>query len=542
MALAVLSAVAFLFPHPASAEWRSSLYPSDWKPGYTDESGRFLQDFSYAGYGRGEQPIPEISGPILDVTRPPYNADPTGKADSTAAIQSAIDAAGKMKGAVVYLTEGTYRVAPPEGSSAALRIDQDHIVLRGDGPGKTFLFNDESFMRLKSVIEVKPKDASRWNATNEETKFSMATRDIPNGSFEITVEDSSIFAVGDRVIVRNDPTERFIESLGMTGKWTAENLRHRGLVFARTVTGVDAAKGTVTIDVPTRYELKKADNARVLLLPGNTVTEVGIEDLSIGMKAHPGEAPGMLDFNKEGTSAYEIHQAHAIVFESAENCWARRIHSYSAPGNPKDIHLPSCGIRISRARLITLEDCDFKNPQYLGEGGNGYHFTMQGNDCLVKACKATGGRHNYSLSSKASSGNVFLDCLAKDGFLASDFHMKFSVANLFDNTICDGDFLEAKYRPHGGIPEHGVTTSQSVFWNTEGLAYIPDVLNYGDKSHKRPQQIVLSEQFGEGYVIGTRGPAPAVRTTNFSEGIGEGETLEPRSLYRDQLSRRMGKP
>ncbi len=540
MALAGLFTALFLCPTVVSAEWRSSLYPADWKPGYTDASSRFLQDFSYAGYARGEKPIPEISGPVMDVTKPPYQADPTGKTDSTAAIQAAINEAGKMKGAVVYLPAGTYRVAPPEGSSAALKIEENNIVLRGDGAGKTFLFNDAVVMRLKSVIEVKPKDPSRWNATNEETKFSLATKDIPNGSFEIPVEDPSIFAVGDRVLVRNDPTARFIEYLGMTGKWTQENLKNRGLLFCRTVMAVDADQGTLTIDIPTRYELKKEDNARVVLLPGDTISEVGIEDLSIGMKAHPGEPPGMLDFNKEGTSAYEIHQAHAIVFESAENCWARRIHSYSAPGNPEGIHLPSCGIRISRARLITLEDCDFKNPQYLGEGGNGYHFTLGGNDCLVKACKATGGRHNYSLGSKACSGNVFLECLAKDGFLASDFHMKFSVANLFDNTVCDGDFLEAKYRPHGGVPEHGVTTSQSVFWNTKGVNYIPPVLNYSGKPRERPQQIVLSEQFGEGYVIGTRGPASAVRTTDFSEGIGEGETLEPRSLYRDQLRQRIG--
>jgi len=43
---------------------------------------------------------------------------------------------------------------------------------------------------------------------------------------------------------------------------------------------------------------------------------------------------------------------------------------------------------------------------------------------------------------------------------------------------------------------HRGTTSQSVFWNTEGVNHIPPVLNYGDKSHKRPQQIVLTEQFG----------------------------------------------
>ena len=523
-------------------EWRSSLFPEDWKPGFKDDEGRFLHDFSYAGYERGEKPLPEISGPILDVTKTPYSADPTGKADSTQAIQAAIDEAGRLKGGVVYLPEGIYKVLPEGESVAALKINQDHVVLRGAGAEKTFIFNDENRMRNKSVILVKADDATKWSATNEEAKFVLASADLPNGTMEIPVEDVSPFAAGDLVMVRNDPTPRFIESLGMTGKWTQENLRNRGLMFWRRITAIDSASKILSIDVPLRYELLKADNARVLILPGKSMTGIGIESLSIGMKFHPGTEMGLLDFNKEGTAGYEVHQAGAIAFESSENCWVRGVNSYSAPDNPNGVHLLSNGIRISRSRLITIEDCDFKNPQYLGEGGNGYHFIVQGNDSMLKRCKATGGRHNYSLGSMGSSGNVFLDCLAKDGFLASDFHMQFSVSNLFDNTICDGDFLEAKFRPYGGTPMHGVTTSQSVFWNTEGVRYIPSTHTYGERTSTRPQQIILSEQFGEGYVIGTRGPAPDVRTTNFSEGIGEGADLIPRSLYRDQLKRRIGEP
>ena len=43
--------------------WRSSLYPSNWTPGYTNSSGQFLQDFSYAGYEKGEKEVPtQMSG------------------------------------------------------------------------------------------------------------------------------------------------------------------------------------------------------------------------------------------------------------------------------------------------------------------------------------------------------------------------------------------------------------------------------------------------------------------------------------------------
>jgi hypothetical protein len=73
-----------------------------------------------------------------------------------------------------------------------------------------------------------------------------------------------------------------------------------------------------------------------------------------------------------------------------------------------------------------------------------------------------------------------------------------------------------------------VTTTQSVFWNTKGLRY----------SLERPV-LVYSHQFGDGYVIGTSGPAAKVDSSDFVEGEGRGEGLVPRSLYFDQLKRRL---
>ena len=71
--------------------WRSGLYPEDWQPPQEVDFLRdaFLQDWSYAGYHRGERPIPDVPGPLFPV----HGADPTGREDATAAIQSALDAA-----------------------------------------------------------------------------------------------------------------------------------------------------------------------------------------------------------------------------------------------------------------------------------------------------------------------------------------------------------------------------------------------------------------------------------------------------------------
>ena len=80
----------------AGETWRSILYSEN---GYEPESAnleteKVIQDFSYAGYRAGEFPIPDVAGPLFDVTQAPFNADSTGRVDATEAIQAAIDAAG----------------------------------------------------------------------------------------------------------------------------------------------------------------------------------------------------------------------------------------------------------------------------------------------------------------------------------------------------------------------------------------------------------------------------------------------------------------
>ena len=87
--------------------WRSTLYPENWQPPSASTSfatAKLIQDFSYAGFRRGEEFIPTVAGPIFRVTD--YGADPTGATDSTLAIQSAINAAIAAGGGVVFLPAG----------------------------------------------------------------------------------------------------------------------------------------------------------------------------------------------------------------------------------------------------------------------------------------------------------------------------------------------------------------------------------------------------------------------------------------------------
>ncbi|MFH0070934.1 glycosyl hydrolase family 28-related protein, partial [Peribacillus sp. NPDC056705] len=460
--------------------WRSSLYPANWTPGYQDAQGRFLQDFSYAGYWRGEKNIPTNPPGATYNAVTQYGADPSGVADSTNAIQNAINAAGTAGGGIVYLPSGTYKVRPQGSSNSAIWINRNNVVLRGAGKSSTFIFNDSTSMRDKAVVRVAPINSADWfSPTNTPTSIRS---DIQTQSTRIPVSSVSGYNVNEFIIVRADASDAFIAEHRMSGLW---NSSLRGQTFNRQIVGIEASTNTLIVDIPIRYTLKTRDNARVYKI-GQAITEAGIENLSIGMRQHTGSGWGDTDFNRSGTGAYDVHASKAVTFSHARNSWMDNVNSYRPSFNGSDIHLLSHGVVINQSRSITIQNSHLQKPQYRGEGGNGYLYHVQGGD--IQNSAATNARHSFTMSSMWTNGNVFFNNTSNYPRLASDFHMHLSVANLFDSMKMNGDYLEAVYRPYGTV-QHGWTTSQSVFWNTTGNAY-----------QSGQSAIVKSRQWGQGYV------------------------------------------
>lgn len=521
--------------------WRSSLYPENWTPGMKDSQGRFLHDFSYAGYRSGDVALPEITANLIDVTRSPYFADKTGATDARTAIQLALNDAGKAGGGVVYLPEGTYKVNVSASANNSIKINYSKVVLRGAGADKTFIFNENSNVRGLSVFTIRPLSGGDWVSSGTNT-VTIST-DLLEPTQLIPVSSVAGFKVGDWVIIRSNVTTGFIEEHQMTGMWGTQLI---GPSFYRIILEIDPSSNTLKVDAPTRYYLKKRDNPRVYKV-NPALMEVGIEHFSIANKQTTLAGLGGVDFNKAGTGAYEIHASHLIAFYNSVNCWMKNIQTYRPAENTGDFHLVSNGVLLQRSRFITVESCFFQKPQYEGEGGNGYMYILGGNDCLISNSRANHARHNYDFKTMQSNGNVILRSRGENSSLASDFHMHLSMSNLFDNFTANKDFLEARFRPWGTSPSmHGHSTTQSVFWNTTGEAY-PAGKTF----------IVDSSQYGWGYIIGTGGVASAVRTApatgttsgypyntspeDFKEGIGKGNMLEPESLYEDQLRMRIAR-
>ena len=522
-------------------EWRSGLYPAHWQPGYCDDQGLFLHDFSYAGYRGGMDSLPRVSGPVTDVTQPPYSADNTGAADVRDILQQALDDAGSAGGGVVYMPPGTYRISIPGDEEYGLHISRSNVILRGAGPDSTFLFQDNASIRQKEVIYMAPSWASWLHSGGNDSRIRS---DLEKPTHIIPLESVSGYERGDRVVVRNTTTEAFIAEHGMTGIWTTQGIG--AVAFLRTVDSVDAARKLLILDAPVRYPLKTRDDARVYRAKFH-LEGCALEGFSVGNRESLLDGWGEEDYNTPGTGAWDAHFSQLIRMEYNVDSWIRNIRSYRPESNSTDVHMLSNALVLNMCRHITIDSCDFRKPQYEGGGGNGYMYCLQSNDCLIQNSVADDGRHNYDFKYPFSNGNVILNCRAENSRYSSDFHMYLSMANLFDRTVLNGDWLESKFRPWGGSALHGHSSTQSVFWNS-----------VGEKYHGSKDYIVESRQYGHGYVIGTSGPAYGVKTDplsgtegghyydssprDFVEGVGEGADLLPSSLYLDQLEKRRQRP
>jgi len=537
-----LLTAAFLLDGVAFAQWRSELYPENWqRPNQATSfyNDKLIQDFSYAGYKRGEQAIPSVTGPIYDAVST-YGADATGATDTTAAIQSAIDAAEAAGGGVVYLPAGTYKLSPQGANTYCLRIDQGDVVLRGAGASSTFLLNSSTSMRSKTVIDARGS-LSVGSAVTITADLSGPTRRIP-------VATPATFAPGDMVRIEWSITDAWVTEHGQSSFWNATNGYPANAEYIREVLSVNTTEGWIEVDVPTRYTIKTRDNPVVRKITG-LQSGIGIESLAIGNLQHSGTTWGENDYNTAGTGPYDAHASFLIKMINLRDCWITGVKSFQPSANTTTCHMLSNGIGINDSTRITLKDCWMGRPQFGGGGGNGYMYRIQYSyECLLQSCTADLSRHGFVISHAGTSGNVFLLCDDRETGRAmgatstpyttsgsgSDNHMHFSHSNLWDSCSAYNSFYTASHRGTSGTVPHGLTSAHAIYWNTSG-------------GGTRYNDIVKSNQGRYGYVIGTSGSKFGVNSTvsngtapeDHVELVGTGGQLQPASLYLDQVERRL---
>jgi hypothetical protein len=200
--------------------WRSELCPADWTPAFTTPDGRFLHDFSYAGYRLGQEPR-GLVGNTFDPVKL-HEADPTGKTDAQPAIQDTIRAVQEAGGGAVALPAGIFRC------DDVLRISASNVVLRGAGPGRTRLF-------FTFVPTRRQRDHILMRGRVQSGEVIPLAADAANRQRYVEVVDARAMQLqpGQDIGVGWEITPQFVKEHHMAGTWKVFNGRWREF-FQRT--------------------------------------------------------------------------------------------------------------------------------------------------------------------------------------------------------------------------------------------------------------------------------------------------------------------
>ncbi len=574
----------FIFT-PSVFAWRSDMFPINWQPvdkaqikstdpgvdptrvnifydvkGTQDQNGttvpstdpryhpyRFLHDWSYAGYHKGERPIPPedptwTPQSFINILTDSYpgkaSCTTDGKTNCTPTIQAAINHVAGLGGGVVYIPEGEFRISRTNGTYF-LTINQSNVVLRGAGSDKTKLkvnpYTVENFninsttnfsMNGNTVFLVYPNGGDTDYGWDNLGNIKSINKDLPFPTTVIPLNDVTGFDLtnNNQIIIYayyNDGDDNsFVKEHDMEQIWGVPGETPEAYMFRRTITAIDTVNKTITIDVPTRYRIKVTDKPQVALTTKG-ISEVGLEHFSMGVIRHPD------DWNyDEQKVRKENWQNYLIKFVNVSNGWIYDVKTYTPPENvgrsvsaagyTYDINYLNHGVYLKHDRFVTIKDLHLKNCQMNGHGnGNGYSFTVfADNEVLLEDSLIELVKKGFAFN-RQSSGNVVKDLTTrKILYYQNDSHSNLSMANLIDNLSTDV-IVEAAVRPIGaersGDPNdstyHGHGTTQTVFWNTKGLKQPTVALANWDKENATSPDIgiIASNQYGWGEIIGTSG-------------------------------------
>ncbi|MBE7467373.1 MAG: hypothetical protein HS116_28200 [Planctomycetes bacterium] len=401
-------------PAAAAPKIAPALIPADrladWRPGIT------------VGVPGG---IPARTN-IVDVTKPPFNADATGAADAHAAIQQAV--AQAKDNDVVYLPAGTYKL--DRGISLKSRI-----TLRGAGPDKTFLMGHQP---SGSIVGIVPGDGGDWWYPHR-LRFDLQGSHA-RGTAVLNVGDTKKLdeypngGIGQicQIALKNDP------SLPVIAPANFDYLRKQMTrIVAKTAT-------TVTISPPLLFDLP-AELAPQLRPGGRYAESAGIEDLTV-----------------DGANSTTPHGL--IGIDVSWGCWVKNVAALRAP---------NYNLGISGSVQCEIRHCRIAMRKGAGSNGAGLLIGQVSHSLFEDNIVAEQFPH---FEVNGSSGNVFAYNYCHDsvingivGCSICTNHGAHSSFNLYEGNVSpklqsDGYHGSASHDTIFRNRLHGTSDKTDKFW------------------------------------------------------------------------------
>jgi PKD repeat protein len=584
----ILSLVALALPWsatPAAAQ-TTTTGAALWTEYAADpEDHSHVPNASFAGYMRGEAPLPEVPV-VVDIRS--FGGAGDGVTLNDKAIRDAIEAAWRQGGGAVWFPAGEFLI------ERMILLHRDGVVLRGAGPGQTVLrFTAPLISALGStgsgtqewnwtggLLWIGARDTFRLNAYNSPyLRWNWQTRDVapvehdedPNvnwggswenwrtlgaagviaeltstharGAWTVTVDDASALWPGELVMMS------WVNPRGDNALWheIAQHSSFAGTTlfdgwlstavpyFAWPVEIADVQGDQVTLAQPTRLSI----------LPeyGVTFKRMGPHaqaDVSYGgrfqasgpvvEKAGVEDMTLLMDNTRETYSYNNGDGWNGLFFNRAYNCWARNVEILNA----------ETPVNVSSAKNISIVDVSIFSPyqsKYISTNRVLSHDVLYDGFSVTNTGLLSNGINTEWLS----SGNVWTRMDLQKGTF--DSHRMMSFDFLRTDIVLDNP---DESRPGGAGDAGPFTGRRAVHWNVT-------VRDSDRPAAERGLWVYDPEQYTFGAQIGIQGAAPVYRSDTSSPSIwampsgdkamliGDADALpQPANLYDAQLAHRLG--
>jgi len=415
--------------------------------------GNIIPDFSRVGFRSGD-----IDIPFVDIYVHRLYPNPFGNDDS-ARIQAAIEHVGSrpvtdengFRG-VVELAPGTFNISGRNG----LELNRSGVVLRGSGQGQ-----DGTILNYTIRPMTTPGINYGWlqshpivignqaaNAITFSNRTHVAPGFYPVGSDRLTVAYTSGFNAGDRILIRRNPTQAWVDFIVRTASLPGWNQQTTNNPHERVISGID---GNEIIFFP---PLVHSLNVPLEALPyveligeTNRVINVGVENMRIVSNPY---------FGADG-SMVENNSGDGILVTGTRDGFVR------------DVTLTYFGVSSiavnDRTSNFSVINNTLLTPFGQIIGGRRSGFTINGSSVLLDGNYARFQRYAHQAGGNVPGPIVFLDLLAEDSQHnhGPQTHHRWSSGILFDNiNLVGGGRLQSNDRRWDGQGWSGGTT---VFWN-----------------------------------------------------------------------------
>jgi len=455
--------------------------------GKGDKEAYIPMDYSSCGYKASEQPIPDVRNMVY--------VDCRG-GDSYEVLQRAIDYVSSLKAdrnghrGAVLLGEGTFSISRP------LRISKSGVTLRGSGRGRTIIvktgFDRGALLYIEGGMSMNKGDTIAVDGVKTAA-----------GSTRLLLAVAGKVAVSDRIQIIRPCTKEWIASLKMDDfggglDYTGWKMTDIDITWDRVVTAVEG--NFITIDAPVTTTIDQRYGGAKVVTAHNSaeITECGVENLTLKSAVNT--------WNPKD----EDHCWDAVWVENARDCWVRRVSFSRFAGSAVNLQ--------KHTSRITVEDCIAEEPvSEIGGWRRGVYIT-RGQQTLIQRCVSRHGIHDFAAGFCAAGPNAFVQCEGEysHGFSGSigswAAGLLFDIVNIDGGNICFKNLEQFQFGT-------GWNTANSLLWQcTASTIYCSSP----DSDNRNSANGCWGTLTGNG------------------EWAGSNDHVQPRSLFYDQLKKRLG--